>query len=271
MPFLLHWGKKQVEKREGFVADFCPICRGFRAFRLTRIGRALAFNEVPLSQGTLVGHVKTCCECGLRSWVSDGRYRGSEPRDERGLEFLIERTLPGLAAEFAQRLGLEEELKRGRLDYSSCPRQELLMEPFKVLTPMVDEFFQGPARVDAPSGLACLGTLAVTLGLFIFSSVHIRGPAQDRALVGVGLVLLLGIAFSLYQLHRVPFRRVKRQAVPLAARALRPLQPSRREIEECLRQCGKSWLGKAMKPDHLWAKLQIRGSQMPSPMVGNRS
>jgi len=34
------WGKKIVYRKLGFVADFCPICRGPRAFELKRVGSA---------------------------------------------------------------------------------------------------------------------------------------------------------------------------------------------------------------------------------------
>jgi len=31
------WGKKRVERKQGMVADFCPICREVRAFTLIRL------------------------------------------------------------------------------------------------------------------------------------------------------------------------------------------------------------------------------------------
>ena len=34
------WGTKRTERKQGLVADFCPICREVRAFQLIRVGLA---------------------------------------------------------------------------------------------------------------------------------------------------------------------------------------------------------------------------------------
>jgi hypothetical protein len=34
------WGRKKVERKLGFVAEFCPICRTPREFEVSRVGIA---------------------------------------------------------------------------------------------------------------------------------------------------------------------------------------------------------------------------------------
>jgi hypothetical protein len=56
----IFWGTKAVTRRLGHAADFCPICREIRGFRIARLGKAGHLYGVALGAGELLGHQKTC-------------------------------------------------------------------------------------------------------------------------------------------------------------------------------------------------------------------
>lgn len=257
--FLLHWGKKRVEKVCGFVADFCPICRGSRAFRILRVGSALAFNEVALSQGKLVGHLRQCTECSLRQWADPARYRSMEKCAMGNFEQLTKRTFPQLPAVYAERLALERGLAAGRLKLSPSDRAALLAEPFVAVSTMVDERFAASTALDLRSGIALAGTFLIPGTLFMYSCLRVRGPAQDTFLIVTGISLLACIAWTLLELHLAPFRFVRNRIAPMLGRALRPLGPGQREIEQRLQQCRESGkkLGKVLKAEYVWRAMQL--------------
>ena len=64
--FVLFWGRKRREDHLGFVADFCPICREVRPFRLLAIRMVPHLFFIPMGSGRLECHVRVCLECGIR-------------------------------------------------------------------------------------------------------------------------------------------------------------------------------------------------------------
>lgn len=257
----LHFRKKRVEKRLGFVTDFCPICRDVRAFRLIQVRVAMSFNEVPLEKGALAGHQIECVDCQIRMAASPERYRAVEKEYPLGLDWLVERTFPDLRAQYSGRLKLENDLRKGRPTLLPEQREKLLLEPFLILSPMVDERFADPTRMDLQSSLGCGLTVLLGGGLFFYSAKYLRGRAQDHALLVWAIVLGLGIFYSLLQLHLAPSRFVKRKIGLMTARALKPFDPSRKEIESCLQKCRdkKLRIGKKLKAERLWLQIRLTG------------
>jgi len=258
---VLHFGKKRVEKRLGFVAGFCPICRDVRAFRLIQVSVATAFNEVPLGKGILAGHLVECVDCQVRLQSSLEQYPTAEPEYPLGLDWLVERTCPDLRAQYSGRLKVEAGLKKGRSMLLPEQRGDYLLEPFLILSPMVDARFRDPTRMDVPSTLGGVATFLLTVVSFYCAIQFFHGPAQDRALIGVAIVLGLGVFFGLLQLHLAPSRFVRRRIGLMAARALRPLDPSQGEIEDCLQKCREKKLriGRELKTDQLWLQMKLTG------------
>jgi len=54
------WGRKQVEKRLGYVADFCPICRDINPFLVSSVGVAEHIYYLPIGKGELISHIAEC-------------------------------------------------------------------------------------------------------------------------------------------------------------------------------------------------------------------
>src|SRR5262245_34959788 len=106
------WGKKRIEREQGRVADFCPICREVRAFVLIRVGLADHIYYVSFGQGKLAGHVIRCETCKVVLGVNPTLYMATEKDSRVEVETLIRRTFPKLRETYAQRLELEEKIKR---------------------------------------------------------------------------------------------------------------------------------------------------------------
>src|SRR6266581_5496821 len=124
------WGKKRVERKQGIVADFCPICREVRAFQLIRVGLATHVYYVSAGEGKLAGHMIRCNECGVELAVDPTRYATTQKDPRVGLEALIRDTFPRLRESYAERLELETRIKRTRSALSADQHKQFLIEPF---------------------------------------------------------------------------------------------------------------------------------------------
>ena len=86
------WGKKRIERKQGMVADFCPICREVRAFTLIRVGLADHIYYVSFGEGKLVGYIVRCDTCGVALGVEPTRFATSEKDSRIELAILIRNT-----------------------------------------------------------------------------------------------------------------------------------------------------------------------------------
>jgi hypothetical protein len=251
------WGKKRVERKQGMVADFCPICREVRAFQLIRVGLAGHIYYVSFGEGKLAGHIIRCNECGVQLAVDPTRY-ATTARDSRvGLEALIRDTFPKLREVCAARLEQETRIKRTRSALSADEHKQLLMEAFALLNPMVEQRFASSTQMDKQSGIGCLGTLLVGAGLF-FGSLAFQGPTQDRILIWAAILFGIGTIYTFVQMHFGPRRFFRAQVLPSLVKSLKPLKPTREDISACIDRCKILGLkiGIVTKLDEVWAPLE---------------
>jgi len=255
---LLHIRRRRVEKREGRVADFCPICREIQAFDFFRVSKVLQVAEISVDEGELLGHFIRCVRCSFQSWVRRERFASVAPRDNAPLESLIGTTFPAVRALYAERLQWETLVRRSR-PLDAKVRRTLLQEPFTLISPMVREHFSGKTPLDWPSGLGCLGTIGLAAAALIIAIVYGKGgPVADRWMLIALIVGAVGTTVTLYQFYRRPFRYLRRRLLPMLAKALRPLKPSRDEVDHCLAECHQQSLAisKQVKTSDVWKCLQ---------------
>lgn len=253
------WGKKRIERKQGKVADFCPICREVRAFQLIRVGLATHVYYVSFGEGKLAGYTIRCNECGVELAVEPTRYATAEKDPRVDLEVLIRDTFPRLREAYAERLELEARIKRTRSALSAEQHQQFLLEPFALLNPLVEQRFANSTQMDRQSGLGCLGTVLAGGGLF-FAAMAFRGPVQDRILVGAAILAGIGTIYTLVQLHLGPKRYFKAQVLPSLVKCLKPLEPTREDLAACLERSKTLGLriGKITRLDEVWAPLERR-------------
>ena len=236
------WGTKIIEKVLGFVADFCPLCRGVREHQFIEQRACGHVYYVSLGWGSLAGCLRRCTTCEALYTAERTRYRDIAPARGMDLKRLEELTFPDVAKAFADRLQLEATVHKAPESLAPEVKRSLMVEPFRMLDPMLRNLMASDYtghRWWAPYRLLWP---AVAL-FFLGGAVAIGGeriPALSNALsVTAGMLitaggLLIAGALVLF-LMMLPFkrRRIMRDIVtPRLRMALAPLAPTREEVEK---------------------------------------
>jgi hypothetical protein len=252
-------GKKLVRRRLGRVADFCPICRGLSCMRAARVSEALHLYYVPVSSGKILTHEFQCEECGAVLNGSHAPFAGFSRSRTRDVVELAMETNPELVERRRERLEVEDRIDAGKL--SGEERRALLTEPFLALNYMTQS--GAAASIPTPSGLAIIGLvfLAPITGIVL---AHPNADLRAKVILPAICAALLGIIA--FDIRRGAFNGVRRKMHPLLVRALLPLHPERREIEEVLLSLRRERLpiGKRVKADALMRDLATANGALPN-------
>lgn len=256
------WGTKRTIRKHGYVADFCPLCREVRAFELLRIGLASHIYYISFGQGRLAGHLLRCRECRYEIAGDPRDYASIGDREaEKDVEQLLALTHPQLRQNLANRLATEARLRSSPASLTPEMREALLLESFQLVNPEVEMRYKQETQLDKPAGLGCFGTIILSPLLFYGASL-LPMPTQEQALLGAAIFCGLGIVYTFVQIGLAPRRWLRARIVPLLARALEPLRPTREELQFCLERCEIAGLkiGRKLKLPALWAELERRGA-----------
>ncbi len=258
--FVFYWGTRRTEKKQGLVAEFCPLCRDISAFRILRVGLASHVYAIPFGQGRLAGHVIECTACGLRLTADPLKYALFAVESKVApipLGELERLTYPTVRQVYAPRLALETQIRRTASVLTPEQRAQLLLEPFRLLNPRVEARYSTSLKFDRYSSLGCVGTL-----LFTFLLLSVAGTLlEPRAtyLIVASLVFFgLGVAYTLGQLACAAGRFLHTEVVRALARSLDPLEPTPDELQGCLAKCkaASMKIGQKLKLPVLWAELE---------------
>ena len=245
------WGSKRVEKKRGYVADFCPICRAVKPFAIYSVRRATHVYYITLREGELIGHIGKCEECGTKIPVNPLKYERLLEQPGDNIENLIAMSYPRLREDKAERLEVERKL-RSREPLLPMERQRLLMEPFVLLANRVEDLYS-KARLDRRSGMGCLITILLTM---IFACVALATEGWVGGIMKLGLVVIVGggLLYNLIQIQSAPKRIVRREIVPLLAQAIAPLRPQEQEVAKQLEYLKKRGykIGKIVKAEDVF-------------------
>jgi uncharacterized membrane protein len=246
------YGTYRTETVDGFVADFCPVCRDIQPFQVIGIGDASHLFLISLSSGQFAGRMIRCAQCGTGRTYTQARYitMMGEICEKSAL---IERTNPTVRAEFAERLALEERLRTSAAKLSAQEREMLLLEPFRELELEIEQLDKGTLKQKQAS-MWGMSAMCAVIGL-AGASVRFQ-EAKVGWVVGAGIVTFLGVWAGIL-IHN-ELRGMKRRIMPSLARALRPLRPTKEELQSILARCRAARLcaGKKVKLDSLWTALQ---------------
>jgi len=258
---MIIWGTKRVESKMGFVAEFCPICRVITPFKVIRIGMTSHIYYISYGKGKLVGHIAECQVCQTVKTVNPTGYAAFEKREGIELERLIQKTFPNIREAYAARLSLEEKIRSQSLGNAFADRESLLLEPFHYLASQVEERYAGSTQFDKESGIGCLGTILLTVILLTATfTIFKNGANQDQALMVTGVIVLVGLIYTVIQIALAPRRFLSRKIIPNLVRSLKPLNPSKQELVTCLDKFKTSGyrIGKKVSAEKLWQALQTR-------------
>lgn len=220
------WGRKIKRRMLGYVADFCPMCREERAFKLHRVGSASHIYYISFGEGRLVGYERTCCECGT-SFSANAASYASTAKAIAPLEELKRTTFPNLDAAVRERLKLEERVKSQSLSQSE--RDAQIKAPFLFLSPKVESRFAS-THIDIGVGLALVGAM----GLLILAPTVGKLILPDAPGEIFAISLVLGMALVVWQVIASKSRFIGREILPVLAKSLAPLKPTEQEIERVL-------------------------------------
>lgn len=223
------WGKKIVNRKLGFVGDFCPICRGPRAFELRRIGSASHVYYISFGEGELVGYERVCQDCGTALQAEPGTY-ASISKVCAPVPELVKQTFPTMSEALQERLALEERVQHAPALLSQEERRALIRSPFVLLSPKVEKRFSSSTHVDKEVGMSLLAALL----LLMFGPALAAAVAPDSSDIAVLMSLAIGVVLVGWQMALSGRRFMRRQVVPVLARALRPLRPTEEELKTAL-------------------------------------
>lgn len=224
----IFWGRKLVKRKLGYVADFCPICRTQRTFELQRIGSAGHVYYISIGEGSLVGHERSCQECGTAFGAEPTHY-ASVSKTNEPLPELERRTFPNYGEALKDRLELEKKVQTNPSLLSAEERHALIRSPFLLLSPKVENRFAS-THIDKEVGLSIVGAF----GLLIFGPGLIGAIAPDHKEISALVFLALGILLVAWQGMKSGRRFLQRQIVPGLAKTLAPLRPTEKEIKVVL-------------------------------------
>lgn len=222
------WGRKTVYRKLGYVADFCPICRGPQAFELQRIGSAGHVYYISSGEGELVGYQRVCEKCGTSLQAEPATYAAMS-KTRAPLAELVKQTYPGMERVLQERLALEERVKLAPASLSKEERTALIRSPFVLLSPQVEKRFAS-THLDKEVFFA----LVAALLLLSFGPALVGAIARDATELGVLVSLAAGVVLVGWQVATSGRRFMRRQVIPVLAASLRPLKPTDSELQAVL-------------------------------------
>lgn len=251
---LIIWGKKYVYRKIGQVADFCSACRDIQSFLLRRVGLAGHVYYITVGEGNFVGHQRICNTCKTIYNANADQYVSVADKP-LPIETLIRQTNPTLREQIAQRLALDEKLKRTPALLSAAEREQLLYEPFIALAAKVDDRYAS-THLDKEIGYAFGGFM---LALFTVPAL-LNSLSRDNADLGTLIVLVAMALLLAWQFATAGRRYLRRQIIPILGDALAPLRPTEKEIRGVLTALKNAdrKLGSKLRADDLMQHLAMR-------------
>ncbi len=152
------WGRYKSVKRYGHVADWCPQCASVQALVVTSLGTRPHVYFIPLIPRRELTGILAECACGASWNVDPARYTRMLKEPTTDLAALSAATHPGIAVEAQRQLTLEDRTAAKQL--TSEDRVDLMLRAVTSASPayIVERMNM---RFDWPSGLGCLGAIAL--------------------------------------------------------------------------------------------------------------
>jgi hypothetical protein len=227
------WGKKLVYSKLGYVADFCPICRSPQAFEVQSVGVASHVYYVSFGKGALAGYQRKCCDCGVTLDAKPTNYATISDH-LRPLPQLIMGTFPNLTTAYQAVLALEERVRTSPSSLTAQERRALIRNPLILMSPKVEKRYAS-TNIDLQTVITFFGVL---LALFAESAI-VERIAPGNAPQSIAITCVIGIILIGWQISLSNRRFIRRNIIPILARTLKPLDPSKEEVEAALAELTK--------------------------------
>lgn len=223
------WGKKIVLKKLGYVTDFCPICRCVQPFEINNILIKEHLYYISMGSGQNVGSSLICRCCSVQLSARRERYPAISqkmiPFDE-----LLSKTRPDWDEADEKRFLIEKQLKEAPRLITPRQRAELILEPFLILAPKVENDL-GATRLDRKAIILFL--IAFISTPFFFMIYDSLWP-EDSGLTGFVVFFLAIFILVICQIDLVRYRYFLKHVYPVIAKSLLPLRPEEKEIQSAI-------------------------------------
>jgi hypothetical protein len=227
----IFWGTKEIKKKLGDVADYCPICRDFRKFKLIRHGAAGHLYGISLGNGKLIGFTKTCQTCKTL-FDADPEIYASISKKDFSLPHLLSRTLPNANTLYSEQRELDKKLTAQPHAFTPDERKRLILHPFLLLSARVENFFES-THVDKPMAVAiAAGIIIWMLSAVVISQLTTFDPEETPMYLIASF--LPGIFLVVWQTLGARRRYFQNQIIPLIVSNLKPLKPTPDELSSTL-------------------------------------
>src|SRR5262245_5328454 len=104
------WAAVRDERKLGYVAEFCPVCRQIRTCRVFRVGEKLGAD--PVNGAPRIANIVRCEHCPFTAPVDALIYATVAKTSPGDLETLIQQTNPHIRTNLAGTLAQVESLNR---------------------------------------------------------------------------------------------------------------------------------------------------------------
>jgi hypothetical protein len=220
-------GARRVRKHLGLAADFCPICRDYRAFDVAEMRQVPHLYYVPLGRGKTLASELECTRCRSVYAGGEAAYVAYAQSLTRDMAELARQTNPDIVSRSRVRLDAEDRLRAGRLKPQE--RAVLIAEPFAALDYMVRRRW-GRGRFSG----GAVAAVAAAVGLLVAAlAMAASRHGRDAALV-LGALVIPASAIAAVALLNGPRAWVRRHIQPRLVAALLPLDPSAEELAAAL-------------------------------------
>jgi hypothetical protein len=229
------WGTKRRERKVGYVADFCPICRELRPFQLVAINMVSHVYWIPLGRGQIVGHIEICQECGIKLKADPTAFIGTVKNLPTGFDQLVANTYPNIYAAYGNRLKMEDRVRSNPWSLDTQDRLTLIRESFTLAANVLESKFAGATEIDLLIGMSLLLTVAMPMLILILAhSLPAYSKLHEYVGTAIWISTIGGVSALIYSMATAKRRYIKSELLPLLCRALGPLKPSSNEIESVL-------------------------------------
>lgn len=253
----------QLKKRKlGYVAEFCPLCRVIRPFKVSKLGMADHIFFISLGMKNVLGHEGECIVCSNKRSVDGMSYKDFSKKPDGPIETLVKRTFPDIRDAYANRLNLETQLRDGTLGPED--RVTFIQEILQIFNRITEENFHAAFQAKGPGAWLFGANLAIFI-LLLMVSDHLPIPLEHRdAYVSAFLLSFLSLLFiSVVLMFLEPGRTFRNKILHTMAAAFKPLNPGNEELADQLgkmKQAGFK-IGLKTKPTKLWnAIVQSRST-----------
>ena len=221
------WGKTIKRRKQGFVADYCAVCRDLRTFQVNRVGSASHVYYISFGQGELVGFERVCGVCSTPV-EADTTRNPDMARTSRPATDLISETFPNYYTVYREAIERDRKLRDTPSLLTPDERRTRMREPFMLIAPIAQQKLSS-TRVDWRVALAIFSFpfvfMAVAGAAKLFTADG-GEPSEAFILTGFGIWL----AYVIYEVYMASRRYLLKHAVPPLAASLVPLKPSVAEV-----------------------------------------